>query len=144
MDDRVEGLNRGGDDYMVKPFSFSELLARINALLRRGSNYQETRVLRVANLTVDLDRMTVKRGGKSIQLLPREFSILVHLLKNKGRVVSRESIMDSVWGYDYEPSPSVVNIHICRLREKIDKGFEKKLIHTVRGVGYTIRDDEEG
>jgi two-component system, OmpR family, response regulator len=139
VDDRVEGLRKGGDDYLIKPFAFSELHARIEALLRRATASPESTTLRVADLDIDLLARTVTRAGQHIELQPREFGLLEFLARNAGRVVSRTMIMEHVWDYHFDPRTNVVESRICRLREKIDKGFEPPLIHTVRGVGYVLK-----
>jgi two-component system OmpR family response regulator len=139
VDDRVEGLKKGGDDYLTKPFAFSELLARVEALIRRASAQPESTTLRVADLDIDLLARTVTRAGQRIDLQPREFGLLEFLARNAGRVVSRTMIMEHVWDYHFDPQTNVVESRICRLRDKIDKGFEPALIHTVRGVGYVLK-----
>jgi two-component system OmpR family response regulator len=139
IDDRVKGLQSGSDDYLVKPFAFSELLARVQALIRRTSGASEPTCLNVADLTMDLISRQVRRGGQSIELQPLEFSLLEYLMRNVGRVVSKTMIMEHVWDYNFDPQTNVVEARICRLRDKVDKGFDKKLIHTVRGVGYAIK-----
>lgn len=139
VDDRVAGLRAGGDDYLTKPFAFSELLARIEALLRRrGGNSAETRLV-VGDLEMDLLARTVKRGGKPIDLQPREFRLLEYLMRHAGQVVTRTMLLESVWDYHFDPQTNVIDVHISRLRQKIDKGFEVPLLHTVRGAGYCIR-----
>jgi len=139
--DRVEGLEAGGDDYLVKPFAFAELLARINALARRPPPREETTVLRVGDLEMDLIRRTVTRAGRRIELQPREFRLLEYLMRRAGQVVTRTMLLEGVWDFHFDPKTSVVETHISRLRAKIDKGFEHELIHTVRGAGYVIRAD---
>jgi two-component system OmpR family response regulator len=139
IDDRVKGLQSGSDDYLVKPFAFSELLARVQALIRRTSGASEPARLKVANLTLDLISRQVRRGEQSIELQPLEFSLLEYLMRNAGRVVSKTMIMEHVWDYNFDPQTNVVEARICRLRDKVDKGFDQKLIHTVRGVGYAIK-----
>lgn len=138
IDDRVKGLQAGGDDYLGKPFAFSELLARVQALIRRSSGAQEPTRLSVGDLTIDWLSREVRRGGLKIDLQPLEFSLLAYLMRNAGRVVSKTMIMEHVWDYHFDPQTNVVEARICRLREKVDKGFEKKLIRTVRGVGYVL------
>jgi two-component system OmpR family response regulator len=140
VSDRVKGLQTGGDDYLTKPFAFSELLARVQALVRRATSVAEPTVLTVADLSVDLIRREVIRGAKRIELQPREFSLLEFLMRNADRVVSKTMIMNHVWGYDFDPETNVVEARMSRLRDKVDEGFEKALIHTIRGVGYVIRD----
>ena len=139
VDDRVEGLRKGGDDYLTKPFAFSELLARVEALIRRASATPETTSLQVADLEIDLLARTVSRAGQRIDLQPREFGLLEFLARNAGRVVSRTMIMEHVWDYHFDPRTNVVESRICRLRDKVDKGFDTPLIHTVRGVGYVLK-----
>jgi two-component system OmpR family response regulator len=142
IDDRVKGLNKGGDDYLTKPFSFTELLARVQALLRRASGATEPTKLRVGNLVVDLLSREVIRQGRKIELQPLEYSLLEYLMRNAGRVVSKTMIMEHVWDYNFDPQTNVVEARVCRLRDKIDKGFDGKLIHTVRGAGYVIRETQ--
>jgi len=142
VDDRVKGLRAGGDDYLVKPFAFSELLARIEALLRRGTTAAATTTLRVADLELDLLSRTVKRGGKPIDVLPREFRLLEYLMRSSGHVVTRTMLLEHVWDYHFDPQTNVVDVHVSRLRQKIDKNFERPLLHTVRGAGYCIRAPE--
>jgi two-component system, OmpR family, response regulator len=139
VDDRVKGLRAGGDDYLVKPFAFSELLARIEALLRRGAAVPATTTLRVADLELDLLTRTVRRGGKTIDLLPREFRLLEYLMRNSGQVVTRTMLLEHVWDYHFDPQTNVIDVHVSRLRQKIDKSFERTLLHTVRGAGYCLR-----
>jgi two-component system OmpR family response regulator len=141
VDERVEGLQAGGDDYLTKPFAFTELLARIQALLRRASDTPEPAGISVGDLHVDLLRHVVTRAGKTIVLQPREFSLLEYLARNAGRPVSKTMIMEHVWDYNFDPQTNVVESRICRLRDKIDKGFDKPLIHTVRGMGYVLKED---
>jgi two-component system, OmpR family, response regulator len=139
VDDRVKGLRAGGDDYLVKPFAFSELLARIEALLRRGAAAPATTTLRVADLELDLLTRTVRRGGKTIDLLPREFRLLEYMMRNSGQVVTRTMLLEHVWDYHFDPQTNVIDVHVSRLRQKIDKNFERTLLHTVRGAGYCLR-----
>ena len=139
VDDRVKGLRAGGDDYLVKPFAFSELLARIEALLRRGAAAPATTTLRVADLELDLLTRTVRRGGKTIDLLPREFRLLEYMMRNSGQVVTRTMLLEHVWDYHFVPQTNVIDVHVSRLRQKIDKNFERTLLHTVRGAGYCLR-----
>ncbi len=139
--DRVEGLEAGGDDYLTKPFAFAELLARINALARRPALQQEPTVLRVGDLEMDMLKRTVTRGGKRIELQPREFRLLEYLMRRAGQVVTRTMLLEGVWDFHFDPKTSVVETHISRLRAKVDKGFERELIHTMRGAGYVIRTD---
>ena len=140
VEDRVKGLEIGADDYLAKPFAFSELLARVRALLRRASDVTEPLGLTLADLSMDLKRRKVARGEKEIDLQPREFSLLEYLMRNAGQVVSKTMIMEHVWDYNFSPQTNVVESRICYLREKIDKNFERKLIHTVRGVGYVLKE----
>jgi two-component system, OmpR family, response regulator len=139
VDDRVRGLQTGGDDYLVKPFSFSELLARVHALIRRASHEPEPSRLLMGELTLDLLTREVIRSGKKIDLQPREFSLLEYLMRNTGRVVSKTMIIEHVWGYSFDPQTNVVDVLVSRLRNKVDRDFENKLIHTHRGVGYAIK-----
>jgi len=140
VDDRVKGLQTGSDDYLVKPFAFSELLARVQALLRRASGATTPSNLMVADLTVNVYTHKVVRAGREIELQPLEFSLLEYLIRNAGQVVSKTMIMEHVWDYNFNPQTNVVESRICYLRDKIDKGFDKKLIHTVRGVGYVLKE----
>jgi two-component system, OmpR family, response regulator len=139
VDDRVKGLRAGGDDYLVKPFAFSELLARLEALLRRGASAPATTRLKVADLELDLLTRTVRRAGKSIELLPREFRLLEYLMRNAGHVVTRTMLLEHVWDYHFDPQTNVIDVHVSRLRQKIDKNFDGPLLHTVRGAGYCLR-----
>ena len=139
VDDRVKGLQTGGDDYLTKPFAFSELLARIQALIRRSSGAAEPTRLIVADLSVDLITREVVRGAQKIDLQPLEFSLLEYLMRNAGRVVSKIMIMEHVWDYHFDPQSNIVEARISRLRDKIDRDFDPKLIHTVRGVGYVLK-----
>jgi DNA-binding response OmpR family regulator len=138
VDDRITGLQAGGDDYLVKPFSFSELLARVQALIRRASHIPESPTLEYEGLSLDTRRRKVTRDGQRIELQPKEFELLEYLMRNAGRVVSKTMIMEHVWDYDFDPQTNVVEARVCRLRGKIDKDFGKPLIHTVRGVGYVL------
>ena len=139
VDDRVNGLQAGADDYLTKPFAFSELLARIQALIRRASNITDPVNLSYADLSIDILKRQVKRNDEIVELQPLEFSLLEYLLRNRERVVSRTMIMEHVWDYNFDPMTNVVEARICRLRDKIDKDFEPKLIHTVRGAGYVLK-----
>jgi two-component system OmpR family response regulator len=139
IDDRVRGLQAGGDDYLTKPFAFAELLARVQALVRRATRAPEPTTLTVDDLTLDLLTRRVTRGATSIDLRPREFALLEYLMRNPGRVVSKTMILSHVWEYNFDPQTNIVDVLVSRLREKIDKPFEKKLLHTVRGVGYVLR-----
>jgi two-component system OmpR family response regulator len=138
IDDRVAGLDAGGDDYLVKPFAFAELLARINALARRPPIASTETTLRVQDLELDLVKRSVTRGGHRIDLQPQEFKLLEYLLRHAGRVVTRTMLLENVWGFHFEPRTSVVETHISRLRAKVDRGFDRPLIHTVRGAGYRV------
>jgi len=140
VDDRVDGLDAGGDDYLVKPFAFSELLARVHALARRPHMKEEETKLRVADLEMDLITRKVTRAGEDIDLQPREFRLLEILMRNKGRVLTRTMLLERVWSFHFDPKTSVVETHISRLRGKIDKQFGRELIHTVRGSGYSLHD----
>jgi len=139
VDDRVNGLQAGADDYLTKPFAFSELLARIQALIRRASNITDPVNLSYADLNIDILKRQVKRNNKIIDLQPLEFSLLEYLVRNRERVVSKTMIMEHVWNYNFDPMTNVVEARICRLRDKIDKGCDPKLIHTVRGAGYVVK-----
>jgi len=139
VDDRVKGLRAGGDDYLVKPYAFSELLARLEALMRRGTAAPQTTKLRVADLEMDLLSRSVRRDGQMIDLLPREFRLLEYLMRHAGQVVTRTMLLESVWDYHFDPQTNVIDVHISRLRQKIDKGFAKPLLHTIRGAGYSLR-----
>jgi two-component system, OmpR family, response regulator len=139
VDQRVQGLRAGGDDYLTKPFAFTELLARLEALLRRGGGGRGETVLRVGDLEMDLLAHTVRRAGQSIDLQPREFRLLEYLLRHAGHVVTRTMLLEGVWDYHFDPQTNVIDVHISRLRQKIDKGFDKPLIHTIRGAGYSLR-----
>ena len=141
VDDRVKGLKTGSDDYLIKPFAFSELLARVQALIRRSTRVTAPSELKVADLTLDLNTRKVFRAEEEILLQPLEFSLLEYLMRNAGRVVSKTMIMEHVWDYNFSPQTNVVEARICYLRDKIDKNFDTKLIHTVRGVGYALRED---
>jgi two-component system, OmpR family, response regulator len=141
VDDRVDGLNVGGDDYLVKPFAFSELMARVNALARRPHLRDAETVLRVGDLEMDLIARKVTRGADVIDLQPREFRLLEVLMRNKGRVLTRTMLLERVWSFHFEPKTSVVETHISRLRTKIDRPYGRELIHTVRGSGYTMHDN---
>jgi len=140
VDDRVLGLQTGADDYLTKPFAFSELLARIQALIRRAGSVSDPTRLTLGGLSVNILTREVSREGKTIHLQPLEFSLLEYLLRNAGRIVSKTMIMEHVWDYNFDPQTNVVEARISRLRDKIDRWFETKMIHTVRGVGYVIRE----
>jgi DNA-binding response OmpR family regulator len=140
VEDRVKGLQTGGDDYLTKPFAFSELLARVQALIRRTSGASDPTSLTTGDLSMNLLTREVKRKEKQIELQPMEFSLLEYLMRNEGRVVSKTMIMEHVWDYNFDPQTNVVEARICRLRDKIDRDYDKKLIHTIRGVGYVFKD----
>ena len=142
IDDRVTGLNAGGDDYLVKPFAFSELVARVKALSRRPRGTTVDTNFKVADLELDVVKHVVKRAGQEIQLQPREFRLLEYLMRHAGQVVTRTMLLDNVWNYHFDPKTNVVESHLSRLRTKIDKGFSPELIHTVRGAGYCLRAPE--
>ena len=142
VDERIKGLHAGGDDYLVKPFAFSELLARIQALIRRSASLAESTTLTVGDLRMDIIKRQVFRAGNKIDLQPLEFSLLEYLMRQDGRVVSKTMIMEHVWDYNFDPQTNVVEARICRLRDKIDRPFDKKLIHTIRGVGYVLEEKE--
>jgi two-component system OmpR family response regulator len=141
VDERVRGLRAGGDDYLVKPFSFAELLARLDAVLRRsrGASKAADTVLRVANLEMDLLARSVRRGSRTLDLKPQEFRLLEYLMRNTGQVVTRTMLFENVWDYHFDPQTNVIDVHISRLRSKIDEDGEPPLIHTVRGAGYCLR-----
>jgi two-component system OmpR family response regulator len=138
VDDRVRGLQAGGDDYLTKPFAFAELLARVQALVRRATRSPEPTSLTVADLSLDLLTRKVVRGGVPIELRPREFALLEYLMRNAGKVVSKTMILSHVWEYNFDPQTNIVDVLVSRLRDKIDRPFERKLLQTVRGVGYVI------
>lgn len=138
IDDRVKGLQTGSDDYLTKPFSFSELLARVQALIRRATRTTEPTHLNVGDLSVELLTREIIRAGKKIDLQPREFSLLEYLMRNTGRVVSKTMIMEHIWDYNFDPQTDVVDVLVCRLRSKVDRDFDEKMIHTIRGVGYVL------
>jgi len=140
VEDRIQGLQTGGDDYLVKPFTFAELLARVQALIRRSSRVTEPSRLTVGELSVDLITRATVRSGQAIELQPREFSLLEYLMRHSGRVVSKTMILEHIWNYHFDPQTNVVDVLVCRLRNKIDRDYEQKLIHTIRGVGYVIKD----
>jgi DNA-binding response OmpR family regulator len=138
VDDRVRGLQSGGDDYLTKPFAFAELLARIQALVRRATRAPEPTTLTIGDLTLDLLSRRVTRGATPIELRPREFALLEYLMRNPGKVVSKTMILSHVWDYTFDPQTNVVDVLVSRLREKIDRPFDHKLLRTVRGVGYVL------
>jgi two-component system, OmpR family, response regulator len=139
VDDRVTGLQAGGDDYLVKPFAFAELLARVQALVRRATPAAEPTRLVVGDVTLDLLTRRVERAGQPLDLRPREFALLEYLMRHPGRVLSKTMILSHVWGYSFDPSTNVVDVLVSRLREKLDRPFEVKRLHTVRGAGYVLR-----
>ncbi|WP_350333405.1 response regulator transcription factor [Coralliovum pocilloporae] len=140
VDDRVTGLRSGGDDYLTKPYAFSELLARVEVLARRNAKTSEAETsYTVADLTLDRLSHTVSRSGQDIVLQPREFRLLEYLMKHSGTVVTRTMLLENVWDYHFDPQTNVIDVHISRLRSKIDKGFETPLLHTIRGAGYMVR-----
>jgi two-component system OmpR family response regulator len=142
IDDRVEGLEAGGDDYLVKPFAFAELLARVNALARRPPTQEIRTSLQVSDLTLDLLKRTVTRRGARIDLQPREFQLLEFLMRHAGRIVTRTMLLESVWDFHFDPKTNIVETHVSRLRAKVDRGHTHELIHTVRGAGYCLREPE--
>jgi len=143
VDDRVKGLRAGGDDYLVKPFAFSELVARIQALIRRTGTIELSHAcITMGDLSIDLLSREVTRQGRKIDLKPLDFSLLEYLARNPGRVVTKTMIIEHVWGYDFDPGTNVLEARVCKLREKIEREFDKKFIHTIRGVGYVFREDE--
>lgn len=142
VDDRVKGINTGGDDYLTKPFAMSELLARLQALIRRANHIVEPNCLTVHDLTIDIRTRKVTRGDKKINLQPREFSLLEYLMRNRNRIVSKTMIMEHVWDYNFDPHTNVVEARVCKLRDKVDKEFEVPLIHTIRGAGYVLKYDD--
>jgi two-component system OmpR family response regulator len=138
VDDRVRGLQAGGDDYLTKPFAFAELLARVQALIRRSSGAVEPTRLTIGDLSLDLLTRRVERAGRVLDLRPREFALLEYLMRNPGRVISKTMILSHVWGYNFNPGTNVVDVLVSRLRDRIDRDFEPTLLHTVRGVGYRL------
>jgi heavy metal response regulator len=139
VDDRIKGLQSGGDDYLTKPFSFSELLARVQALIRRASRIADPTSITVGDLSIDLLTRDVIRGGVKIELQPREFALLEYLMRNTGKVISKTMILEHVWDYNFDPQTNVVDVLVSRLRSKVDRDFDEKMIHTVRGVGYVLK-----
>ncbi len=139
VDERVRGLRAGGDDYLVKPFAFEELLVRVEALGRRPSADTPATRFRVADLELDLLSRTVTRAGKRIDVQPREFRLLEHLMRHAGQVVTRTMLLEKVWDYHFDPQTNVIDVHVSRLRQKLDRGFDRPLIHTVRNAGYVLR-----
>ncbi len=141
VDDRVKGLQAGGDDYLTKPFSFSELLARVQALIRRNTRVAEPSTLHVGDISMDLLTREVTRGEASVNLPAREFALLEYLMRNPGRIISKTSILEHVYDYSFDPQTNVVDVLVCRLRNKIDKDFDGKMLHTVRGMGYVLKEE---
>jgi two-component system OmpR family response regulator len=141
VDDRIRGLQSGSDDYLVKPFALSELLARVQALIRRATNTTEPTTLSAGDLRLNLVTREVNRGNQKIDLQAREFSLLEYLLRNAGKVVSKTMILEHVWNYSFDPQTNVVDVLVCRLRNKVDRDFERKMIQTLRGVGYVLKAD---
>jgi two-component system OmpR family response regulator len=139
VDDRVKGLRAGGDDYLTKPYAFSELLARLEVIMKRSGGAAVETKLRVHDLEMDLLSRTVHRGKSEIDLQPREFKLLEYLMRNAGHVVTRTMLLEHVWDYHFDPQTNVIDVHVSRLRQKLDKGFDKPLLHTVRGAGYVLR-----
>ena len=139
VDDRVKGLQAGGDDYLTKPFAFAELLARVQALLRRSGGTPEPTRLTLGDLSLDLLSRRVERAGQVLDLRPREFALLEYLLRHPGRVLSKTMILSHVWGYSFDPGTNVVDVLVSRLRDKVDEGFASKMIHTMRGAGYVLK-----
>jgi len=140
LDDRIKGIQKGGDDYLVKPFSFSELLVRVQALIRRSSRTVEPSSLTYGDFSLDLLKREVIRSDKKIELQPREFALLEYLMRNPERVVSKTMILEHIWDFHFDPQTNVVDVLVCRLRNKVEKGFPQKMIHTIRGVGYVFKD----
>lgn len=141
VQDRVHGLEIGSDDYLTKPFSFTELIARIRALVRRAGAYPEANRIEISDLSLDLLSRQVTKGSENVELLPKEFALLEYLIRNKGRVLTRTQILEQVWGYQFDPESNVVDVHICRLREKLNDTGKRRLIRTIRGVGYVLKED---
>jgi two-component system OmpR family response regulator len=140
VDDRIEGLRAGGDDYLIKPFAFEELLARIEALLRRGQGATVLTRLKVADLELDLLARTVTRGGKRIDLTAKEFQLLEYLMRRQGQVVTRSMLLEGVWDLHFDPQTNIIDVHMSRLRAAVDRDFPRALIHTMRGAGYVLRE----
>lgn len=143
VDDRVDGLRAGGDDYLVKPFSFSELVARMDALVRRTRPELEVKNLRIADLSINVATQKVQRAGRTISLQPQEFRLLMYLMLNAKRIVTRTMLLETIWGYNFDPQSNVIDVQVSRLRRKIDADAATPLIHTVRGAGYTLSDTHE-
>ena len=142
VDERVRGLRAGGDDYLVMPYAFAELLARLDVLVQRRSGTPRETTLRLADLELDLLKRTVRRADQTIELKPREFQILEYLMRHKGQVVTRTMLLESVWDYHFDPQTNVIDVHMSRLRQKIDRGFDPPLLRTIRGAGYALREDD--
>jgi two-component system, OmpR family, response regulator len=142
VDDRIKGLRMGSDDYLTKPFVFGELLARVQALMRRGRISDEPTSMKCGDLSIDFLRREITRSGKKIDLQPREFNLLEYFMRNKGNVISKTMILDHIYDYQFDPQTNVVDVLVCRLRNKIDKDFPDKMIHTIRGVGYVLKESE--
>lgn len=140
VDDKVAGLRAGGDDYLAKPFAFAELLARLDALVRRHRSQPASDVLQIADLELDLRRRKVTRAGRRIDLQPREFRLLEYLMRHAGYVVTRTMLLENVWDVQFDPQTNVIDVHVSRLRSKIDRDFDRPLLHTVRGIGYSLRE----
>jgi len=140
LDDRIKGIQSGGDDYLIKPFAFSELLVRVQALIRRSTGTVDPSKLTYRDLSLDLFRHEVHRGGKKIDLPQREFALLELLMRNAERTVSKTMILEHIWNFNFDPQTNVVDVLVCRLRNKIDKDFHQKLIHTIRGIGYVLKE----
>ncbi len=143
LDDRIKGIQRGGDDYLVKPFAFTELLVRVHALIRRSSGTTEASTLTYSDLSLDLYKREVRRSGVKIELPPREFALLEYLMRNAERIISKTMILEHVWNFSFDPQTNVVDVLVCRLRNKIDRDFSHKLIHTIRGIGYVLKDSSK-
>ena len=139
VDDRIQGLQRGGDDYMVKPFSFSELLARVQALIRRDKKNSQPMLLKVGDLEMDLLKHEIYRGGEKIELPAKEYALLEYMMRHPGIVLSKTAILERVYDYSFDPQTNVVDVLVCRLRNKVDRDFDDKMIHTVRGMGYVLK-----
>ncbi len=139
VDDRVKGLQAGGDDYLTKPFAFAELIARLQALIRRSTGLTEATTLSVCDLTIDLLTREVTRRGTQLELQPKEFALLEYLMRNAGRIVSKTMLIEHVWGYNFDPGTNAVEVCVCKLRDKLDRDVEPRLLHTVRGVGYVLK-----
>jgi DNA-binding response OmpR family regulator len=140
VDDRVDGLRAGGDDYLIKPFAFAELLERIRALLRRNNGYSDISKLQSGEISIDVLKREVKRNSTLIDLKPKEYSLLVYMIENRDVVLSKTLIMEKIWDINFDPQTNVVDVLVCRLRDKIDKPFDKKYIHTIRGIGYVFKE----